>query len=164
MIEEPLQFGPGGRLFGILTMPEGPSNSAKDLPVFVFLSSGLLYRAGPRRLYVRLARELAQQGFSSLRVDLAGRGDSAPAPGLSEEQSLSKDYEEIVSVLESRMGPVRLVLGGLCSAADDALKLAPGDSRINGLFLLDPVCDRDAGFHIRRLVSILATPVRYALW
>ena len=164
MIEEPLQFGPGGRLFGILTMPEAPSHTAKDLPVFVLLSSGLLHRVGPRRLYVRLARELAEQGFNSLRVDLAGRGDSAPSPGVSEELSLLKDYEEIVSVLESRMGPVRLVLGGLCSAADDALKLAPADSRITGLFLLDPVCDRDAGFHIRRLVSILATPVRYALW
>jgi hypothetical protein len=164
MIEEPLQFGPGGRLFGILTMPEGPSKTANDLPVFVILTSGLLHRVGPRRLYVRLARELAQQGFSSLRVDLAGRGDSSPSAGCSEEQSLLKDYEEIVSVLESRLGPVRLVLGGLCSAADDALRLAPGDSRITGLFLLDPVCDRDAGFHIRTLIRILATPVRYALW
>ena len=163
MIEEPLQFGEGGRLFGILTKPEGASNTATDLPVFVFLSSGLLHRIGPRRLYVRLARELAQQGFSSLRVDLAGRGDSAPSPGVSEELSLLKDYEEIVSVLESRMGPVRLVLGGLCSAADDALKLVPADSRITGLFLLDPVCDRDAGFHIRKLFRIFTNPVQHAL-
>jgi hypothetical protein len=164
MIEEPLQFGPGGRLFGILTMPDGASKTASDLPVFVILTSGLLHRVGPRRLYVRLARELAQQGFSSLRVDLAGRGDSCPSPGVSEEQSVLNDYKEIVSVLESRLGSVRLVLGGLCSAADDALRLAPEDSRITGLFLLDPVCERDAGFHIRTLIRILTSPVRYALW
>lgn len=164
MIEEPLQFGPGGRLFGILTSPDAPTSNAAELPVFVFLSSGLLHRTGPRRLYVRLARELAQQGFSSLRVDLAGRGDSTPSPGISEEESLAKDYEEIVSVLESRMGPVRLVLGGLCSAADDALKLTTGDSRINGLILLDPVCERDSGFHFRRLARVMATPLRYAMW
>lgn len=164
MIEEPLQFGAGGRLFGILTTPERTPHTATDLPVFVFLSSGLLHRIGPRRLYVRLARELAQLGFSSLRIDLAGRGDSSPSPGLDYERSLAEDYDEIVSVLESRMGPVRLVIGGLCSAADDALNLTPNDPRVVGLLLLDPVCDRDRGFRIRKLIRKYTSPVRYALW
>ena len=50
--------------------------------MFVFLSAGLLHRVGPHGLHVRLARELAQMGFSSLRVDLAGTGDSPPQPRL----------------------------------------------------------------------------------
>lgn len=163
MIEEPLQFGEGGRLFGILTMPDGSSHTAADQPVFVFLSSGLLHRIGPRRLYVRLARELAQLGFSSLRVDLAGRGDSSPSPGLSDEQSTFEDYEEIVSVLESRLGSVRLILGGLCSAADDALRLAPANPRVVGLLLLDPVCERDKGFRLREIIRKYTTPAQYGL-
>jgi pimeloyl-ACP methyl ester carboxylesterase len=163
MIEEPLQFGEGGRLFGILTVPEGPSHNASDKPVFVFLSSGLLHRIGPRRLYVRLARELAELGFSSLRVDLAGRGDSSPSPGLSDEQSTVEDYEEIVSALESRLGPVRLILGGLCSAADDALRLAPANPRVVGLLLLDPVCERDRGFRLREIIRKYTTPAQYGL-
>lgn len=164
MTEEPMQFGAGGRLFGILTMPDEPSQTAADLPVFVFLSSGLLHRIGPRRLYVRLARALAQLGFCSLRVDLAGRGDSSPSPRLADEQSTVDDYEEIVSVLESRLGPVRLVIGGLCSAADDALRLAPDNPRVVGLLLLDPVCDRDRGFRLRHLVRKYTTLAQYVLW
>ena len=68
LTEEPLQFGQGGRLFGILTLSSMPSNNAKELPVFVFLSAGLLHRVGPYGLHVRLGRALAQMGFSSLRV------------------------------------------------------------------------------------------------
>jgi hypothetical protein len=82
LTEEPLQFGEGGRLFGILTLPSMPPRNAQELPVFVFLSAGLLHRVGPYRLHVRLVRALAQMGFSSLRVDLAGTGDSPPRPGL----------------------------------------------------------------------------------
>ena len=42
LTEEPLQFGEGGRLFGILTMPSVPPRNAQELPVFVFLSAGSL--------------------------------------------------------------------------------------------------------------------------
>jgi len=60
LTEEPLHFGEGGRLFGILTLPADLPGNARELPVFVFLSAGLLHRAGPRRLHVHLARELAR--------------------------------------------------------------------------------------------------------
>jgi hypothetical protein len=143
LTEEPLQFGENGRMFGILTQPGVPLPNMLDLPVFVFLSSGLLHRVGPRRLYVRFARTLAEIGFTSLRVDLAGKGDSFPSPHLTTEQSLGEDFRNIVSVLAARLGRVRLVLGGLCSGADDAIRLAPSDSRIVGMVLLDAVCDRD---------------------
>ena len=55
LTEEPLQFGEGGRLFGILTLPGMPPRRAQELPVFVFLNAGLLHRVGPHRLHVRLA-------------------------------------------------------------------------------------------------------------
>ena len=50
-MEEPLQFGDGGRLFGILTLSSMSPCKAPGLPVFVFLNAGLLHRVGPHRLY-----------------------------------------------------------------------------------------------------------------
>ena len=123
LTEEPLQFGEGGRLFGILTLPSVPPRNAQELPVFVFLSAGLLHRVGPYRLHVRLGRELAQMGFSSLRVDLAGMGDSPPRPGLTSRESVAADFGEILGVLDSRLGRLPLVLAGLCSGADNAMTL-----------------------------------------
>jgi len=164
LTEEPLQFGEGGRLFGILTLPSVPPCNAQALPVFVFLNAGLLHRVGPYRLYVRLVRHLAQMGFSSLRVDLAGRGDSPERFGLTNQQSVAADYEEIVGVLESRLGRLRLVLGGLCSAADNVIRLARADQRVIGMLLLDPVCSLDDGFRARAVIMKYTNPARYLVW
>ena len=113
LTEEPLQFGEGGRFMGILTRPSVPPRDGLELPLFVFLNAGLLHRVGPYRLHVRLGRELAQMGFSSLRVDLAGVGDSPPRAGLSTQQSVAEDFAEIVAGLNSRLGRLPLVLVGL---------------------------------------------------
>jgi len=149
--EVPLQLGDAGRLFGILTLPDEQDGGRLESRVFVFLSAGLLHRIGPHRLYVRLARELAQSGHSSLRVDLAGIGDSSSRNGLPYQQSVAQDFEEILSVLESQLGNVSIVLAGLCSAADNAIRLALGNPRVVGMVLLDPVCEKDKGFRKRAL-------------
>ena len=160
-MEETLQFGEGGRLSGILTRPSVPVRDPSELPVFVFFNAGLLHRVGPRRLYVHLARDLSRMGFSSLRVDLAGKGDSPPRPGLTNQQSVAADYDEILRVLESRLARVPLILAGLCSGADDAIRLAPKDSRVVGLVLLDPVCSPDDGFSARAFVLKYTNTARY---
>jgi hypothetical protein len=72
LTEEPLQFGDRERLFGTLTPASMQSRVARELPVFVF-ERGSAAPGRSDRLHVRLGRELAQIGFSSLRVDLAGR-------------------------------------------------------------------------------------------
>jgi hypothetical protein len=162
--EEPLQFGEGGRLFGILTLPAVSPRNARQLPAFVFLSAGLLHRVGPGRLHVRLARELAGLGFDTLRVDLAGIGDSPRRPGLLNQQSVAADYKEIVSVLESRLGRLQLVLGGLCSGADNTIRLTPADERVIGMLLLDPVCFPDSRFNARALLARYGNPARYIRW
>jgi pimeloyl-ACP methyl ester carboxylesterase len=164
LTEEPLQFGEGGRLFGILTLPSVPARSAQELPVFVVLSAGLLHRVGPYRLHVRLARELAQIGFPSLRVDLAGTGDSPPRPGLTSQQSVAADFEEILAVLESRLGRLPLVLAGLCTGADNAVKLTLEEPRVVGMVLLDPICFPDRGFRARGLLVKYMNPARYIEW
>jgi len=161
LMEEPLQFGQGRRLFGILTKPSKPVHDAQELPIFVFLSSGITHRAGPRRLYVRLARKLAEIGFTSLRVDLAGRGDSFSRRHLTAEQSLMEDFEDIISALEARQDQFQLIACGLCSGADDAIRITPKDPRVVGLVLLDPVCDQDEGFQVRDTVKKFTQLARY---
>jgi len=162
--EEPLQFGEGGRLFGILTLPSIEPRNAQGLPVFVFLSAGLLHRVGPYRLHVRLGRELAEMGFSSLRVDLAGMGDSPPRSGLTHRQSIAADFAEILGVLESRLGRRPLVLAGLCTGADNATSLALGEPRVVGMILLDPICYPDRGFRARVFIAKYTNPSRYVGW
>lgn len=162
--EEPLQFGEGGRLFGILTLPSVQPCNAQGLPLFVFLSAGLLHRVGPHSLHVRLARELARMGFSSLRVDLAGTGDSPRRPGLTNQQSVAADYEEIVGILDSRLGRLPLVMAGLCSGADNSIMLSLKDPRVVGLVLLDPICYPDDGFKARAIIVRYTNPARYLAW
>jgi pimeloyl-ACP methyl ester carboxylesterase len=164
LMEEPLQFGEGGRLFGILTLPGMPPRNAQELPVFVFLNAGLLHRVGPHRLYVGLARDLSRMGFSSLRVDLAGTGDSPRRPGLTYRQSVAADFGEISGVLESRLGRLPLVLAGLCSGANNAVRLTPEEPRVVGMVLLDPICFPDYGFRARAVVVKYTNPARYLVW
>ncbi len=164
LVEESLQFGDGGRLLGILTLPNLRPPNAQELPMFVFLNAGLLHRVGPHRLYVRLARNLARMGLASLRVDLAGTGDSPPRLGLTNEQSVAADFEEILSVLATYGGSRAIVLAGLCSGADNAIRLTLNERRVVGLVLLDPVCSPDDGFHTRSLVYSYTNPARYIGW
>lgn len=151
LTEVPLQFGEGGRSFGILTLPDTKLRDPLESRVFVFLSAGFLHRVGPHGLHVLIARELAQKGLTSLRVDLAGNGDSLPRNELEYQQSVTADFKEILSVLESQLGDVSIVLAGLCSGADNAIRLAVNHSRVVGMVLLDPVCDKDSGFTARAL-------------
>ena len=164
LIEEPLRFGEGGRLFGILTLPRMPPPNAQDLPIFVFFNAGLLHRVGPARLHVRLVRGLAQMGFSALRVDLAGTGDSQRRPGLTYSQSVAADFAEILGILESRLGRVPLVLAGLCSGAYNAIRLTPDEPRVVGMVLIDPICFPDDGFKARAVVRKYMYPPRYIAW
>lgn len=164
VVEEPLQFGEGGRLFGILTLPKMPTRSAQELPIFVFLNAGLLHRVGPARLYVRLIRELARLGIKSFRVDLAGTGDSPRRPGLTYPESVAADFREISAVLESRLGDPRIVLAGLCSGAHNAVRLTAVEPRVVGMVLLDPYCFPDVGFRARAVAFKYLNPARYIAW
>jgi pimeloyl-ACP methyl ester carboxylesterase len=164
LIEEPVHLGEGGRLLGILTEPQRRDAIDKSVHPFVLLNAGLLHRAGPHRLYVRMARELAKAGFPTLRIDLAGKGDSPQRPDTTRRESLEIDFGEIVRGLQSRYGSPRFVLAGLCSGADDAIRLAPLDDRVVGLLLLDPLCFPDAGFARRAAIIKYTQPARYATW
>src|ERR1019366_2903926 len=68
--ERLLQFSKAPDLFGVLSEPETDSSDGR--PLVLLVNAGATYRVGPSRLYVLLARELAVQGFRSVRMDLCG--------------------------------------------------------------------------------------------
>ena len=140
--EEALHFGRDGRLFGILTEPAAETPASRAAPAIVFLSVGANHRVGPNRMYVTLARELAGLGYTALRFDLAGIGDS-PAPDEANENRLySKasvdDVREAVTFLTSGREGRRVILVGVCSGAYVAFHTALEDARVSGQVLINP--------------------------
>lgn len=135
MNERPLYFGPGNALLGILTLPDhlDPAH-----PGVVLLNAGLLHRVGPNRLNVELARNLADVGFASLRIDMAGVGDSElPMGGLIDIERSREDTREAMTGMAAATGLESFVVMGLCTGAYNAFRAALADTRVAGCVLLD---------------------------
>lgn len=145
MNERVVEFGPGNRLLGILTAPD-PSTAgdatAARIPgrrlAVVFTNAGIIHRVGANRLHVRLARYLAGRGFTSLRYDLPGIGDSDPIGiGSPAEQSLTATRAAF-DRLQSMGVADRFVIVGLCSGADHGFAVSVAEPRVAGAMLIDP--------------------------
>jgi dienelactone hydrolase len=136
--EEP-HLIPGERpLFGILHRPVAPRG---PLPAIVLVNAGCVPRMGPHRQYLPLARQWAALGFSVLRLDLSGIGDSPVAAGAEENLTYPPGYradvDRALRWMEQETGARRFVLVGLCSGADVAFASA-GDPRVTGIVMLNP--------------------------
>lgn len=158
MKERALAFGDGRALVGVLTEPAVPAPA--DRPAVVFLNAGVLHRIGPNRIHVRLARELARRGFASLRFDYSGLGDSGPRKGrASFHEAVAAEVKQALDVLAAR-GARRFVLAGICSGADDALRVATTEERIAGAVLIEPMARPGPGYLLysyrRKLLNPLA--------
>jgi alpha-beta hydrolase superfamily lysophospholipase len=147
MIEVGCQFGEHRQLAGILTEPAGAAPRA----ACVLINAGLVPKLGPYRLYVELARRLARDGIATLRFDLGGIGDSRQER--SSQPLRERTHLEIRAAVEEvrrRYPDLRdLVLGGLCSGAEDAFRHAESDPGVTGVLLLDPFSYRTAGWRWR---------------
>ena len=138
-VETPVLFGPGGSLAGILCEPA--VRTGQDRPALLLLNSGATHNVGSGRMSVMLARRLAARGFASLRMDVAGLGDSAPRAGRCDnliycEDSLD-DTRAALDWLEGQ-GHARVVSVGLCAGATLALHAALDDRRVVGQVLVNP--------------------------
>jgi hypothetical protein len=154
--ERVLTFGPEHALSGVLTRP---ANGGSGGPAFLLLNAGLLHHAGPARLYVRLARRLAEAGVSSLRFDLPGLGDS-PAPVSSagaDNDILQATLSAIEALAQATESPT-CIAGGLCSASDNAFRAALATDRVIGLFQIDGWAHPTRYFYVRRFAPALARP------
>jgi len=158
--EQVVQFGKGGGLTGIVTLPEGTGPA--DRPTFIFLNSGILHRVGSCRLHVRLARALAEAGFPALRFDFSGIGDSEPRKdSLAFEESAPLEVREAMDYLTAKRGAARFVLGGLCSGADMAHLTARDDTRVVGLVMLDAWAYRTRMFWVHHY---LVRGLQFSVW
>jgi alpha-beta hydrolase superfamily lysophospholipase len=138
-LERAVRFGPGRRLFGILTTPASGKPSA---PSVIFLTTGSEYHVGPNRLYVPLARSWAAEGHLVLRYDLGGIGDSLPPPGAEEnvpypEYALD-DAREAIAMVRKEAPNRRLIVIGLCSGGWLAFRAALDGLGVDAIVSINP--------------------------
>lgn len=133
MKEKALQFGPGRRLFGMLSLPD---RIDPDRPVILIPNTGFEHRCGPHRLHVHLCRAFAQIGFAAFRMDLAGMGDSGAAAAEAQHDPVA-DQRAAMDEIE-RLGISRTCIPiGLCSGGHDAHRFTRQEPRAVGAGFLD---------------------------
>jgi pimeloyl-ACP methyl ester carboxylesterase len=135
--EQAVQFGELDSLVGVVTSA-APGNP--DKPGVILLNPGIVHRVGPGRIYVKIARALAAQGFTSLRFDLSGIGDSSVRlDNRPFEESSVDEARAAMSFLRATRGINRFILLGGCSGATVSLETARADRRaIAGILINFP--------------------------
>ncbi len=160
MNESCCQFGAERRLAGIVTEP-GVRPPRMGI---VLISAGLLPKFGPYRLYAHLARRLAEDGIVTLRFDLGGIGDSGQEyEGRPLRVRTEAEVRAAIDYLCERYGFDGVMLGGLCSGAEDAFRVAASDARVTGVVLIDPFAYRTPGWLWRHVLHRLARRAARAL-
>lgn len=149
MNQQVCNFGTDGHLFGILTTPDEKVR-VEGAPIALILNAGIVHRIGPFRLNVDIARQLAELGFSTLRMDLSGLGDSGPRTGKLElENRAELDAADAMSFLQQETGVNEFVIVGLCSGAYNAHCVAVKDQRVVGGVFMDGIVFRTFGYFLR---------------
>ena len=161
MKETAVLFGKLETLAGVVTDPD-PSSESGHRPAILLLNAGLLYRIGPNRVYVRLARSLASLGFVTLRLDFSGIGDSEPRrDGLTIEESRLRDAHEAMDFLAVSRGIEQFVLIGLCGGAVNAFRISRDDPRVVGAVMIDGYAYRTFGYYLRHYGGRLLSGKRW---
>jgi alpha/beta superfamily hydrolase len=131
----------GLKLFGILEQPE---HKANDIAILL-LSPGIKMRVGPHRMYNKLSNVLVENGFTVLRFDFYGLGDSE---GEIDQRVLVDVYNSIQNgrYIEDTIDAMdwisteykidQFILGGLCGGAITGMLAGITDSRVKGLIAL----------------------------
>lgn len=129
----------GFKLFGIVEQPE---ESLKKDTAVILLSPGIKSRVAPHRLYNKMASRFVSLGYTVLRFDFYGLGDSE---GEIDEEYLADFYgsvqvgryvEDTITSLdwmESNYGFKKIILAGLCGGAITGLLSGNSDKRVVGL-------------------------------
>jgi pimeloyl-ACP methyl ester carboxylesterase len=146
MREEAVRFGNMKSLIGIVTGPVG--RNTNDLkPAVILLNPGIVHRVAPGRIYVKIARALAANGFVIFRFDFSGIGDSAARhDSLRFEQSAVREAQEAMDFLRTTRGIERFIFLGGCSGARIALETACCDPRVVGGVLINfPIVEDEDG-------------------
>lgn len=146
--EQPVQFGEGGRLFGVSCTP----HDRRAVSSVLLLGAAYDRHAGWGRLSVQIARTLAREGVASLRFDAANIADSPPVKGVPDQvlydAAQNDDVSAALDFLErGSNGP--FIAAGRCSGAYLAFNGALVDDRIEAVVAVNPVV-----FHWRKGRSV----------
>src|SRR5437868_1693846 len=130
MMEKAFRFGATENLLGILTEPD-PQAAAADRPAVLWLNAGMMHHVGPFGWYVTLARQFAELGFLSFRIDLSGVGESPHrSDNRPTQQRAADDVIAAMDFLARKRQVKRFVLIGLCSGAIIAHRVAVRATRV----------------------------------
>jgi pimeloyl-ACP methyl ester carboxylesterase len=137
-------------MFGVLSTPLDIAR--RNAPLIVLHNVGANHHIGCNRLYVDLARQWASLGFSTLRFDLVGIGDTPPQGGRKENDVYSDsgiaDAGRALDWLAAARGYRRFLLAGICSGAYVSYYAALADARVEGVMLMNPLtfhwCEGDS--------------------
>ena len=136
-----------------------PGQKETNIGVLIVVG-GPQYRVGSHRQFVQLARALAENGYSTMRFDYTGMGDSYGSKASFDQVDL--DIKTAIDAFFKEQPHIeRLVIWGLCDAASAALIYAHQDDRVSGLVLLNPWLKSDQAmgkamlkfYYIQRLLS-----------
>ncbi|MFO1217393.1 MAG: alpha/beta fold hydrolase [Burkholderiaceae bacterium] len=134
MREVALSLGPGQNLVSVLTEPSQPRKSV----AVILLNAGVVHRIGPHRIGVKLARHLANRGYTVVRFDASGVGDSRPSrDSASFKEQATLDVRAVMDYVQREHGLNSVALFGICAGAANAYQAALVDDRVTGLFMLD---------------------------
>lgn len=135
--EEAVRFGEA--LFGIACRPRC---ALQTLPTVLFVNLGADVHSGCGRQTTNLARALARVGIGSLRMDLAGVGDSPDRPDgglpLYTLDAVDDVRAAIDYLVDAHAGPIIAV--GTCNGAYLAFHTLCQDHRLAGAVLVNLYC------------------------
>jgi dipeptidyl aminopeptidase/acylaminoacyl peptidase len=134
-METPVTFASDGfQLIGMLHTPDCAPNPA---PAVLFLHGFTGTKVEPHRIFVKTAREFVKRGFTALRFDFRGSGDSG---GECEDATLSgeiADTKVALDFLTKQPGidPDRISIVAMSMGAAVACHVVPREPRIKSLVL-----------------------------
>jgi pimeloyl-ACP methyl ester carboxylesterase len=152
--EQAAMLGQRRSLVAVIARPR-VHQGARGLSV-VIINTGIVHRVGHHRMYVDLSRLLASHGYTVVRFDLSGIGDSKPrGDGLAPTEAAIADIGEVLDSLQAQDRTSRFVLVGLCSGADNAVLYARSDPRVVGVMLMDPTLPPTARYYLHYVLQRL---------
>ena len=137
--ETAVVFGDERRLFGVMSEPIGTNATGTGI---VFINAGSVHHIGPGGAYTAFAREWASLGFSVLRMDIGGVGDSDARNGAADNHPYPNHAVEDIGVAIRWMkerGASRVVVAGLCSGAHASFHAGLALEGLAGILVINPI-------------------------